>query len=94
MLKKVFTTEELIQNAVIMEKHNDHEDVGLINTMCGYMGDDGFTIVTRTYRNSVYKDTTKQKILKDQGNRLTTSVLSKNNVRAKTSEGKQSQNDK
>ena len=47
LLKKVFTTEELIQNTVIMEKHNDQEDVGLINTMCEYMGDDGFTRVTR-----------------------------------------------
>jgi hypothetical protein len=35
---------------------DDHNQVGILSTVCGYMSDNGFTIVRRKYKKKVSQD--------------------------------------
>jgi hypothetical protein len=47
---------------------DDHDQIGVLSTVCGYMSDDGFTIVRRKYKKKVSQD--KQKSNDHRANRL------------------------
>jgi hypothetical protein len=67
----------------VLENENDrddHDPVGMVSTVCGYMSDDGFTIVQRKYKKEVANDKTKS-----NGHRA--KCLSKEKELAKANEG-------
>jgi Reverse transcriptase (RNA-dependent DNA polymerase) len=68
----------------VLEKGNDrdenHDQAGILSTVCGYMSDDGFTIVQRKYRQKKAQDNAKS-----NGHR--TKRLSKEKETAKANEG-------
>jgi hypothetical protein len=59
---------------------DDHDQVGMLSTVCGYMSDDGFTMVQRKYKKKVSHDKTKS-----NGHRA--KCLSKGKETAKANEG-------
>jgi hypothetical protein len=67
----------------VLENENDrddHDQGGVLSTVCGYMSDDGFTIVQRKYKKKVSQD-------KEKSNGHRAKRLSKEKETAKANEG-------
>jgi hypothetical protein len=82
----------LDHRSVLENDHDDHDPVGVLSTVRGYMSDDGFTIVRRKYRNKVSQDKTERRRINGESNGHTTKSLSKRKETAKANEGKRSKN--
>jgi hypothetical protein len=67
--------------------HDDHDQVGILSTVCGYMSDDGFTIVQRKYRKKVSQGNSEGELVKTTSNGHRTKSLSKRKETAKATEG-------
>jgi hypothetical protein len=66
--------------SVLENDRDDHDQVGILSTVCGYMSDDGFTIVRRKYKTKVSQD-------KEKSNGHRAKRLSNEKETAKANEG-------
>jgi hypothetical protein len=65
---------------VLENDRDDHDQVGILSTVCGYMSDDGFMIVRRKYKKKVSQD-------KDKSSGHRAKRLSSEKETAKAKEG-------
>jgi hypothetical protein len=77
----------MLRDVILLEKENDHDSSGVLSTVCGYMSDDGFTMVQRKYKKKMSPDETAGKRVRTTGNGHRTKCLSKGSERAKANEG-------
>jgi hypothetical protein len=78
----------VVFRCVLLENdHDDHDPVGVLSTVCGYMSDDGFTIVQRKYRTKRQQDTIEGKRSRTESNGHQAKCLSKRKETAKAIEG-------
>jgi hypothetical protein len=81
------STVSLDHRSVLENDHDDHDQAGVLSTVCGYMSDDGFTIVKRKYRNKMSQDKIESKRVTATSNGHRAKSLSKEKETAKANEG-------
>jgi phage/plasmid primase-like uncharacterized protein len=77
------TANDSLDHRSVLENDNDRDDhnqVGVLSTVCGYMSGDGFTIVQHKYKKKVSQD-------KEKSNGHRAKRLSKRKETAKANEG-------
>jgi hypothetical protein len=71
----------------LLEKEKGHDQLGVLSTVCGYMSDDGFTMVQRKYKQKRARDKISAKTSRANANGHGTNSVSKDTETAKANEG-------